>query len=269
MSGLRRRSRRPSPLVLAVAVVTTFVIVVPSLVPGDPIAQDLARALEAPSARHPLGTDQFGRDVAVRLLIGARSSYLAAIAVVALGFVVGGLAGVAAALAPRPVKLVLDRLIDVALGLPGIVLALALVAALGGGQRNVVLALAIGIWPWYARLAREHATTLATRPFVSAARLAGRHEASIWLGHLAPHIARRLAIVAALDVGYTIVAFAGLGYLGLGSEQPAPDLGSMLRDGQDFFLDASWLLLAPSGAIALIVLPFVVAGERSHAGGLA
>lgn len=265
----RGRGRHRSPVLLVLVATTALVVALPALLGGDPIAQDLSRSLEPPSSGHLLGTDQYGRDVLLRLVHGARRSYLSALAVVSLALLVGGAIGIAAATAPRVLRMALDRLIDVALGLPGVVLALAVVGVLGSGQRNLVIAMAVGVWPWYARLAREHAATLATLPFVDAARIAGIGQLRILRGHIAPHLLRRLTIVGALDVGYTIIAFAGLSYLGLGIEQPAPDLGTMLRDGQDVFLDAGWLLVAPSAAIAAIVLPFVVAGERGHAGGIA
>jgi len=261
-----RAARRGAAL--AIALVTAVVLALPLLAGADPLDQDLSLSLAGPSAAHPFGTDQFGRDIAARLAEGTGRSYRAALAVVAASILVGLVIGAAATALPRGPRWAIDRAIDVFLGLPGIVVALAVVGVLGPGQRNLVIALIVGVWPWYARLAREHTATLLREPFVDAARIAGSSRWRIWHGHLLPHLVRRLAIIGALDVGYTIVAFAGLSYLGLGIQQPEPDLGTMLREGQDFFLNAPWLLIGPSGAIALIVLPFVIAGERGHARGI-
>jgi peptide/nickel transport system permease protein len=127
---------------------------------------------------------------------------------------------------------------------------------------NITIALCVFGWCWYARLAQEQAQDILDGEVVAVARVAGVsgwHQVS---GHVLPHVARRLLVVACLDVGYVILMMSALGYLGLGAQEPQPELGQMLRDGQTFVLDAPWLIIAPVLAIVLVVLPFSAAGER-------
>lgn len=263
----RRPAMRPGAL-LAIAAFALVVVALPLLARHDPIAQDLSRGLQPPSWSHLLGTDQYGRDVAARLAHGARRTLGLAVTVVGIAATIGIALGLLTAALPRRVRWMGDRLVDIALGLPALLVALAIVGALGPGQRNLVIALVIGVWPWYARLARDHAASVERTPFVVAARVGGIAPHRIWRTHIAPHVVRRLLVVAALDVGYTIVAFAGMSYLGLGAQPPTPELGVVLREGQDFVLDAPWLLWAPSAVVVLLVLPFVLGGERLHERGV-
>ena len=129
-----------------------------------------------------------------------------------------------------------------------IVVAIAVVGALGPGTRNIVVAFALTGWSWYARLAEEQARQLLADRVVAVARVAGVPAWRCVTGHVIPHAFRRLLVVACLDVGWIVVAIAGLGYLGLGAQPPAPELGQMMLDGQDFVLQAPWMILAPAGA---------------------
>ncbi len=266
---IRRRAVTLRPGALVAAALFALVIVgLPVIARLDPIAQDLSQGLQPPSWSHLLGTDQYGRDVAARLADGARRTLGLAVAIVAVAATLGIVVGLLTAAIPRRLRWIPDRLVDIALGLPALLVALAIVGALGPGQRNLMIALVVGVWPWYARLARDHAASVERMPFVVAARVGGIAPRRIWGTHIAPHVVRRLLVVAALDVGYTIVAFAGMSYLGLGVQPPTPELGVVLREGQDFVLDAPWLLWAPSAVVVLLVLPFVLFGERVHERGV-
>lgn len=267
-AGIWSRLRAlPAPVLVLVAVLTA-VTLAPVLVPGDPLDQHLHDALAAPGGGHLLGTDDFGRDVLLRLLSGTRTVVFAALAVVAVSWTVGLLVGTAAGLAPRRIGGVLSGAISLVLGIPGIIVAIAIIGALGPGVRNTMLALCLVGWAWYARLAEQHAAQLRRVRFVRAARVAGAGTPRLLRDHVVPHVARGLAVVACMDVGYVVLAMAALGFMGLGAQQPDPDLGLMLRDGQDFVLDAPWLLLAPSAMVLLVVLPFVASGERAYEGGI-
>lgn len=234
----------------------------------DPLEQDLSAALSAPSPGHLLGTDQFGRDLAARLAVGARTTLMLAVTVVAAAAGVGILVGLATAALSGSLRGAADRLVDIGLGMPSLLVALALVGTWGASPMTLVLAMTIGLWPWYARLARDHAVVIERASFVDHARLLGVPSWRIWTQHVLPHVVRRLGIVAALDVGYTVVALAGLSYLGLGAAPPNPELGVILREGQDFVFDAPWLLAAPAALVVLIVMPFVLASEALHERGV-
>lgn len=265
-TALRRlgitRPVSPEPIVVVVALA---VVVAPTVVGGDPLTQQLTEALHAPSTRFWLGTDEYGRDVLARVIDGTRTSVYAAGAVVGIALTVGLLVGSLAAVAPRPVARAVSGLVDLVLGVPGIVVAIAVVGALGPGTRNIVITFTGLGWSWYARLAQEQARQLLAGRVIAVARVAGVSSRRCVTGHVIPHVLRRLLVVACLDVGYVVLAIAGLGYLGLGARPPAPELGQMMRDGQDYVLQAPWMILAPVGALLLVVLPVVVAGERVHA----
>ncbi len=251
-----------------VVAIMLLILVLPWIVPHDPIAQNLHNALQAPSLRHLAGTDQYGRDLAARMADGARRTLAMSLIVVAVASLGGIAVGLVSAALPRMARAVVNRTVDIALGIPALLVALAIVGALGPGQRNLVVALILGVWPWYARLARDHATSVERLPFVQAARVGGIGHMRIWAVHVAPHVVRRLLVVAALDVGYTVVAFAGMSYLSLGAAPPTPELGVILREGQDYITDAPWLLWIPALAVVAIVLPFVLTGERLHERGV-
>ena len=209
-----------------------LVAIAPLLVPGDPLDQDLSVALQAPGGGHLLGTDEFGRDVLLRILAGTRTAVISSVIVVLVSLGVGIVIGTAAAILPRPVGALLSGLTSLTLGIPGIIVAICIIGALGPGRRNLVIALSCVGWSWYARLAERHAAHLRSSRFVQAARVAGAGPGRVLASHVAPHVLRGLLVVACLDVGYVLLAIAGLGFLGLGAQQPAPDLGLMLRDGQ-------------------------------------
>lgn len=265
-NGGGRPARRRRPLgLLALLALLAGVALAPRLDSTDPLAQRLSDALQPPSWQHPLGTDPYGRDELARVLAGTQRSVLAALVVVVIGFSVGILMGTLTAAAPRPLRRLLTGVVDVGLGVPSVVVGIVIIGVLGPGIRNTVVALSLLGWCWYARLAQEHAADLLAGRVVAAARVAG---VPIWrnlLGHVVPHVGRRLTVVACQDIGYVILVIAGLSYLGLGDQEPKPELGQMLNIAQDYVLDAPWLVLGPVLAIVLVVLPFMVVGERVHA----
>jgi ABC-type dipeptide/oligopeptide/nickel transport system permease subunit len=237
-------------LVLA-AMVVGFVVFAPLAIGGDPDAQDLIAQLHGPSSSHPLGTDQFGRDVLARVAEGGRRSLMGATLMLSVTFGLGLFVGVVAGLAGGVVDSVLMRVVDVFLAMPALIIAIGLVGALGPSFTNLVIALVAAAWPFYARIARGFTLNAALRPDVIAARLAGVGRLRILLGHIVPGAASRLLVVVSLDFGGAILALAGLSFLGLGAQPPAAEWGAILADSRNFFTVAPWLLLAPGIAIVL------------------
>ena len=261
---LRRRlwASRPgrTGVILAAALVLT-VVVGPHLVPHDPEALALGDKLNGPGPDHWLGTDQFGRDQLARLLEGGRRS-LGAGAVVLVAVMVLSLAvGVTAGMCGGAVDAVLMRVVDVLLAFPPLVLALAVVGALGPGFDHLLLALTMSSWAYSARLVRVMAASARARPDVVAARLAGIPWPRVVAGHVIPGVAAQLAVVATLNLGDVILGIAALSFLGLGVQPPAAEWGAMLTDSRLYFSTAPWLLAAPAVAIFLSVMAANLIGD--------
>ncbi|CCG09432.1 ABC transporter permease [Pararhodospirillum photometricum] len=262
--GARRLGRQPLAMaglgVLVVLVLLAFVG--PALAPQDPAAQDLAARLLPPGTPgHPLGTDELGRDMLSRLLCGARPTLgivgLVAISVAPLGLVVGTLAGTVGG----RLDAVLMRLTDIFLALPRLILALALVAALGPGLENAVLAIALTSWPPYARLARAETLAVRRADYLVAARLAGASTARLVVHHVMPMCLSSVIVRLTLDMAGIILAAAGLGFLGLGAQPPSPEWGAMVSSGRKVMLDHWWVATVPGVAIFVVALAFNLLGD--------
>jgi peptide/nickel transport system permease protein len=243
------------------AVLGSVALAAPWLAPHPPDRQDLARRLEGPARDHPLGLDDLGRDVLSRLVWGARVSLGAGGLVVLAAGSVGVLLGAACGYAGGRWDAGLVALMDLLLGFPGALLAIALVAVLGPDLRNLILALCLIGWIGYARLARGQTLGLKRLPFVEAARSLGGGPGRIVTRHLLPNLLAPLLVQAALGLGGVILAEAGLSFLGLGVPPPAPSWGSMLRSGSQNLLDAPHLTIAPGSAIFLAILGATLVGE--------
>ncbi|MCW5722631.1 MAG: ABC transporter permease [Devosia sp.] len=226
----------------------------PFIAPYEPNWPDYAAALRAPEPAHWLGTDATGRDVLARILDGAHRSIGAAVFVLATIFAIGLVVGAVAGMAGGVVDTVLMRLVDVMMTLPGLVLAFAILGILGPGFFNLLLALVVADWAYYARLARSLTLSARTRPDVIAARMAGIGWGRILLGHILPGVALQLAVVATLGIGGMISAISGFSFLGLGVQPPYAEWGAMLAESRFYFPIAPWLLLVPAGSIFIAVL---------------
>ena len=226
-----------------------------------PDEQDLAHRLDPPSSTHPLGRDDLGRDVLSRLLWGARTSLPLAVLVVGLSALVGTLLGVGAGYAGGLADAALSSISDLLLAFPGLLLAIALVAAMGPRTSNLVVALCLVGWVTFARLARGETLRLKQREFVDAALALGAGRRRIMLRHLLPHLIPPLTVQAALGLGGVILAEAGLSFLGLGVPPPAASWGGMLHDGTQNLLDAPLLAFVPGVAISLTVLGAQLLGD--------
>ena len=247
---------------LLIVLLTVFAAVAgPFLSPWDPSAQELARRLESPSAAHPLGLDELGRDILARLLVGARISLLVGIAVVSVSSAAGMLFGSIAGYFGGVVDDVISRVIDVLMAFPGILLAIALVAVLGPSLVNVVLALSVIGWVGYARLVRGQALRTRELEFVQAARASGAGAARIVLRHVLPTAIPAVVVQATLGMAGAIIAEAALSFLGLGVQPPTPSWGTMLDAGRAHLFDAPHLTIFPGLAIATLVLGFNFLGD--------
>ncbi|MDQ1426522.1 MAG: peptide/nickel transport system permease protein [Acidimicrobiaceae bacterium] len=240
--------------------ITLLTIVVPWVAPHS-ATKPIDRAFSHPFARHLLGTDEVGRDVLSRVLFGMRTSWLAALLVIASGVIVGGIIGLVAGAAGGWIDTVLMRMTDAFLALPGPILAMAVVAALGPSLQHTLVAVMIVWWPFYARIVRAEIWTLAARPHVEAARLAGAGRWRIAVRHLLPGAIPATLVTASLDVGNLVLTLAGLSFLGLGAPSPAPELGAMVARGLPYLLEQWWVPIMPGLAVLLLALIANLAGD--------
>ena len=247
---------------LAVVLLLALVaMLAPLIAPFPPAAQDLAIRLQPPGATHWLGTDELGRDILSRLVHGARITLGIVALVTAIAAPIGLVVGCTAGYAGGWADSALMRLTDVFLALPRLILALAFVAALGPGIENAVLAIALVAWPPYARIARAETLTLRGSDFIAAARLAGASSSRIVLRHIMPLCLASVIVRVSLDMAGVILVAAGLGFLGLGAQPPAPEWGAMIAAGRKYMLDQWWVAAMPGIAIAVVSLGFNLLGD--------
>lgn len=244
-----------------VIVVTLIVLAVPILAPYDPLTP-VGMPLQAPGKNgFLLGTDSIGRDILSRVLYGARSSWFAALVVVAVGLFIGGLVGLIAGATGGWVDTVLMRVTDAFLSLPAPVLAIAVVAALGPGFAHTLIAVSIVWWPFYARLVRGEVARLAARPHVEAAKLAGVSPFRLAGRHLLPGAVPNAIVAASLDIGTLILTLAALSFLGLGQSAPAPELGADSARNLSYFLQQWWIPVMPGLGVLVLALVGNIAGD--------
>jgi peptide/nickel transport system permease protein len=244
-----------------VIVVTLVVIAVPLLAPHDPL-KPAGMPLQAPGSNgFLLGTDSVGRDIFSRVLYGAQSSWFAALVVVALGLLIGGLVGLSAGTWGGWVDTALMRITDGFLSLPAPVLAIAVVAALGPGFVHTLIAVSIVWWPFYARLVRGEVARLAARPHVEAAKLAGVSRIRLAGRHLLPGAVPNALVAASLDIGTLILTLAALSFLGLGQAAPAPELGADSARNLSYFLQQWWIPVMPGLGVLVLALVANTAGD--------
>ena len=215
----------------------------------------------APSADHPFGTDWLGRDMLSRVILGARIAVQVSLVVVGLAILIGVPLGAVAGYRRGWLDGLIMRITDLFLAFPPLLLAMAIVAALGPGLQNATLALVISWWPWYARIARGLAVSLREWPFVDAARAMGIRESTIIYRHIVPNSVGPIVVQATIDIGTVILAAGGLAFIGLGARPPAPDWGLMVAEGRQYILEQWWLSTFPGLAIFFTVLAFNLVGD--------
>lgn len=265
-SRVRRKTRRfERRASLAAAslffVVTLVALLAPLLSPHNPLAPAGAPLLPPGRGGFLLGSDSIGRDILSRVLYGMRTSWFAALVVIALGLVIGGIIGVVAGATGGWVDNVLMRVTDGFLALPAPVLAIAVVAALGPSLNHTLIAVSIVWWPFYARIIRGEIRNLAARPHVEAARLAGASRWRIALRHLLPGAVPAALVTASLDIGNLVLTLAGLSFLGLGQSAPAAELGADSARNLSFLLQAWWVPVVPGLGVLLLAFVGNIAGD--------
>jgi peptide/nickel transport system permease protein len=263
-----RRLPGSSPLITAGGAVALLIVLValtaPLLAPFPADAGSATHpvsALQAPSLHHLFGTDQVGRDVFSRVLYGARVSPLVALLVLVIACVVGIPLGVVAGYFGGVADETIMRITDIFLAFPSLLLALAFAAVLPPSLTSLTIAIAITWWPWYTRLIRGQAASVAGRPYVESCRALGIPAWRILLRHVLPNSVTPLIVQVSLDVGGVILTASALSFLGLGAQDPTPDWGLMVAEGQNYFTTQWWLVTYPGLAILLTALAFNLLGD--------
>jgi peptide/nickel transport system permease protein len=256
---------RNGPALVGLFFITVFVlaaILAPVLAPGDPVVGKLADRLQQPSAVHLMGTDLQGRDEFTRILYGARVSLLVGVVSVLMGLLMGGLVGAAAGAMGGRVDNVLMRVVDVLLAIPGILLAIGIVAWLDRGLPQIMLAVAATNAPIFARILRGSLLANRDVDYVNAARSVGASKMRVLVRHMLPNSLTSLIVAATLALATAIIDVAGLGFLGLGPPDPrTPEWGTMLTDATQFLRIAPYLIFFPGIAIVVSAIGFNLRGD--------
>jgi peptide/nickel transport system permease protein len=264
-SDALRRLMHNGPALVGLALIGLFVLaalLAPVVAPYDPIAGSLADRLQGPSLQHLMGTDLQGRDEFSRILYGARISLQVAVVAVLLGLAMGGVIGAVAGAFGGKVDAVLMRIVDVLLAIPGILLAIGIVAWLGRGLPQIMLAVAVTTMPLFARLLRGSLLALRDADFVVAARSLGASRWRVLLRHMLPNALTPLIVAATLALATAIIDVAGLGFLGLGPPDPrTAEWGTMLTESTRYLRAAPYLLLFPGAIIVLTAIGFNLLGD--------
>lgn len=229
--------------------------------PYDPDVMDTEHELQFFSAAHPLGTDQFGRDILSRIMEGTRVSFLVGALTVVFGLLVGGAVGAVAGYYGGKIDEVIMKLIDTQMAFPGVLLALMLIAVFGNSLQNLIFALGIMSIPRFARITRSGFIKYRDAEFIKAARSRGAGDGRIIVLHILPNIVPELIVTSSLGFAGAVMSEAGLSYLGLGIQPPTPSFGKMLSEAQAEILQAGWYVLVPAAAITLLVMGFNLIGD--------
>ena len=263
LAWLRLRRNPLAMIGLSITLALVFIaIFAPILAPHDPITQELTRRLLPPGTPgNLLGTDDFGRDILSRILYGSRTTLYIVLLVVLTAPVVGLIIGTVAGYFGGWVDTILMRLTDIFLAFPKLILALALVAVLGPGMENAVLAIAVTSWPPYARVARAETLTVRNSDYIAAVKLQGAGAIRIIWGHIMPMCLPSVIIRVTLDMAGVILTAAGLGFLGLGVQPPLPEWGLMISAGRKFLFEQWWVATMPGLAIFIVSLGFNLLGD--------
>lgn len=253
-------------LVFLIAVILVAIFA-PYVAPHDPNAQSLSLRLRGPAWSdnglwaHPLGTDQLGRDLLSRIIMGTRVSLLVGLSTVVVGVIVGGAVGLLAGYFEGWFDSVLMRLADIQLAFPYILLTLAVLAVLGPGLNIVIFVLGIASWPSYARIVRGAVLSVKQREFVASAVALGATTSRIVLRHVLPNVLAPLLVLATLQISQMMMAEAALSFLGAGVPITTPTWGGMLNEGQRYIFNAWWLTIFPGVALSVVVIAFNFVGD--------
>jgi peptide/nickel transport system permease protein len=246
---------------IIITIFTVLSVLGPSIVPYDPAAIDLSARLQFPSPRHWLGTDELGRDILSRIIIGSRITLVITVFAVLIALVVGSILGAIAGYYGGVIDAVISRFIDLLMTLPGFLLAIAIIAILGVGTFNVILAVGIYSIPTFARIARGSTLSVKGELYVLASIGIGASDIWILRRHIAPNILPPLIVQTSLRLATAILTASSLSFLGLGPQPPTPEWGAMLASGRNFIASAPLLVLFPGLAIFFVALSFNLLGD--------
>lgn len=246
---------------VVLGMIVAVAVFAPWIAPHDPTEVNLEQKLLGSSWKHPLGTDHLGRDILSRLIFGARVSIGSVFVIVGLILVLSLIVGSIAGFSGGRIDFGLMRFCDVFLTFPTFILAVFMVGILGTGLTNVILAIVLTHWAWYARIIRGLVLSLKNREYVLAARVAGTHRIRIVFRHILPPVVAQLSILATLDIGHMILHVSGLSFLGLGVQPPTPDWGVMINDARQFIWTNPQLLMYPGLMIFLTVMGFNIPSD--------
>ena len=251
-------------VVFGMVVILLFILIAifaPLLAPYDPYENDVGNALAPPSQAHLLGTDALGRDILSRVLYGSRTSLIIGLSVVAISTIVGIVLGITAGYLGGWVQTVIMRLIDAYMAFPMIILALVVASVLGGGVKNVIIALSVAMMPGYARLMCGQTLTIKENDYIMAERSIGAPGLRVMVRHILPNCLSPLIVMVTMMLGSVILAESGLSFLGIGITAPTAAWGSMVNDGRPYLLSQPALSFAPGIAIMLVVFAFNMIGD--------
>lgn len=259
------RSFKKNKIALIGATIVLFFVTLaifgPLLAPQGINDQMLSNKLQAPSAEHWFGTDDLGRDVYSRVILGARISLLVGFLSVIASAIVGSLLGIIAGYYGRWVDTVISRIFDILLAFPSILLAIAIVAVLGPSLQNALIAIAIINVPNFGRLIRSRVLSIKEEEYITAAKAIGMSDMRILFSHILPNSMTPVIVQGTLAIATAIIEAAALGFLGLGAQPPQPEWGKMLADARSYFITAPWTMIFPGLSIMLVVLGFNLMGD--------
>jgi peptide/nickel transport system permease protein len=239
-----------------------MIVLGPALAPFDPFKQNFDKKFLPPNLTHPFGTDQFGRDILSRVLLGARYTILSGIGVVLLAASIGTVLGLISGFSGGLISEIIMRLADIFIAFPSLILAILVAATLGPGLTNSLIALSITWWPWYCRLIRGQVLSIRESLYIEAARALGLSNSRIIFRHILPNCASPLIVQITMDFSYSILYAAFLGFVGLGAQVPTPEWGLMISEGFSYImLGAWWIITFPGLFIMLAVICFALLGD--------
>jgi len=233
----------------------------PVFAPHDPTTQDYTQIEEAPSVEHPFGTDSYGRDVLSRVLHGAQYAVLFGVVIVGIQMLIGVTLGLIAGYYGGLVESVIMRIVDIALSIPGVVLALAIAGMLGGGLIPLIIAISLVGWRGFARLVRGDVKSVMEEEYIEAAKASGAKDFYIIRHYVLPNASSSIIVYATLTIPTVVLWSAGLSFLGMGAQPPTPEWGALIADGRDRIDTAWWIATFPGLAIMLTVIGFNVLGD--------
>lgn len=243
------------------ALVLLMTLIGPYFMPHNPTQMDLANALKAPCSTYLLGTDNMGRDILSRIILGSRESLGIAFFVVLISAVVGTMIGMVSGYFGGAVDMLFMRLVDVFLAFPTIVFVLAVTTFAQASQMNLVIAISCVQWVRYARIARGEAVLIRNAEYIEAAKAMGNSSVSILLRYFLANVAPKILVMMSMDIGSIILYCASLSFLGLGAQPPSPSWGVMISDGKDYIRYAPWMAIYPGVAVAITALGFNMIGD--------